>query len=353
MLSRLSIMTREGRVILHLPLLIWFACSAGTATLVLERWLAPPLIYQTEREPQRAQLREAILQNELPAGVERWRDLGAQGSEIRIGTIYLMEAVQRSTGLSATAAQRLIAVVSLFLSLLLLPIFLLRWFDPAAATVGQLWFILLQPLAYQFHYFHPWDRPSLLMWMVGLFLVRDRRPVLTAMWILLAIPVKYDIAALPGLYLLAFTRKSNVLRPAVEALFLFMVAFAGYWLLVRTFGYSEQRPLMELAETNLRHLSQWTLYHPIILANGVLFLGGVLGWRHRGEDRGPDRFMLASFIFGLGLLAVFFVQTNFHEYRAQTMVTVLLLPLALWSLNDYCLGFTAPARSSPKWIESG
>ena len=75
--------------------------------------------------------------------------------------------------------------------------------------------------------------------------------------------------------------------------------------------------------------------NPTLLAFGLPIawgLAGLFAMQKRGLPR-PDRFSVASFGFGLMLLVLFFLLTNFHEYRAQNMVTILLLPLALYAFE--------------------
>jgi len=317
--------------------LMWFVCVALTASFVGELWVGPLTIYHESSVAIGEAIHQGILANTPPEGFERWGDAGAQGSELRVLLVFAVDAVARAIGVEVGYLYRIVALVSLFTVLTLLPIYLLRWFEPATAAIGQLLFVAVQPLSYLFHTFHPWDRPSLLAWMFALFLVRDRRVWLLAAWLVVAIPIKYDIVALPGLYFLAFADRGNFWRVSVTTMALTLVAFADFAVLLSVFGAGERRDVMALVGSNVSLMLQTGVKNPTLLAFGLpagWALAGLFAMRKCGLPR-PDRFILASFGFGVGLLLLFFLLTNFHEYRAQNMVTILFLPLALYAFEAF------------------
>jgi hypothetical protein len=290
--------------------------------LVESRYVGDITIYAREVEAARMRMHEAILHNRAPDG--GWAAAGGNGLNVRVATVYLAEATNRVTGLSLPRTYKLIDMVAFVAALLCLERFLAVWSGSAGRIAALLFIGAMLPMTYAFHFFQPWDRIGWLSWIVTLWaLARDRFLVLAGA-LAVAVAIKYDAVVLPALYpLVWYGRRANrdvIVRTAV----LFAVCFAIYlglrWLLPG--GFSPRDPMAHLAR-NMHILLALNVNHPFALGFGIPIVLAVIGWR------GADRFVRAAALFALPLLAIFFVQTNFSEIRAQMGVLTLLMPAAV------------------------
>jgi len=90
--------------------------------------------------------------------------------------------------------------VCLFASLLLLFAYLKRWVPVSYAVIGILMYGAMLPLTYLFHQFQPWDRPSIVLWILLLMLIRAGPIWVIAPVLAVSAGIKYDTVLLPGLY---------------------------------------------------------------------------------------------------------------------------------------------------------
>lgn len=299
---------------------------AGVATLILQGYVGDKTIYAPELAARRDSIHSFILHNQLPPG-RTWEDYGANGSQARVLTVYTAEAVHRSVGVPVQKVYFWLDTLALFISLILLYGFLRSWGSPERALTGVLIAILVLPLTYALHFFHPWDRLSLLIWIGLLSLLRAERLVAFGALLVVGMLVKYDLIFLPGLYFLIHLGSNNR-RVLLTTAALFLVSIGTYLGIVFAFGSGTgERSIGIQVAHNLAQMKEMSIWYPPLL--GFAIPGGLalLGW-----SRG-DRFARASAGFALLFCIPLFLLTNFAEIRAQMPVVVLLLPLALAGLD--------------------
>jgi hypothetical protein len=300
---------------------------SATATLVMQRYVGGRTIYAPELAARRDSLHRYILTNTLPPG-RTWKDFGALGMNARILPVYLAEQVHRRIGWTIQRTYLVGDTLALFASMLALFALLRLWVPPPFALVGLLYYCAILPATYFFHYFHPSDRISFLIWIGLVYFLKRNRMVSFAALLALGMAVKYDMVLLPGLYLLANLRKENALRVIGITLALFALSFGLYEALVQYVGLGlghrniGAQLLHNLADIRMEHV-----WYPPFLALSLPLLLAVVGFRE------ADRFARAALMFGLLFALPLFVLSNFIELRADMPVFLLLLPCAVIGLR--------------------
>jgi hypothetical protein len=277
------------------------------------------------------QLHEAIMQNRPPGGTT-WESAGARNTNIRIGIVFLAEAIHRMTRVSISGTYWFIDTSALWLALVLLFVYLKEWFDSSYSTIGLLYFISILPLTYFLHYFHPWDRPSLVLWILIAFLVKRNWMLPLALSVSAAMLVKYDSVVAPGLYWLAWIGRNNFWRITARTFLLMILSFGMLVGLMMAFpggssGITGHDLLAQIARNFRTFLSMRTSYPPL-LAHLIPTVLALYGWRQ------ADRVARAGVLFGLLVLVPsWLIASNFEEVRAEVALTILLLPAALIGLR--------------------
>ncbi len=104
-------------------LLMWVV---GSLTVVLQAYVGHSTLYSKELQDRREELHYAILLNKAPrAG--NWDDVGASSLNIRVGAVYLAEAIHTVTRLDINTVYVLIDTVFLFAAVLALFFYLRIW----------------------------------------------------------------------------------------------------------------------------------------------------------------------------------------------------------------------------------
>lgn len=307
----------------------------GVLTLTMQSAVGSMSIYSESLESKRLQAHEAILNNQLPDSVESWAALGANGTNIRVAAVYLAEAMHQVLGVSVIHSYWFIDTVSLFLALFLLYFFLSNWLPRHYAALGVIYVGSILPLTYMFALFHPWDRLSLLSWVVLLILVRSRRTILIALALAISVPIKYDIVLLPGLYWMAHVSRARFVRTSLETAALFAVSFGVYFGLRAMFpgGFGGGGSISAMVVENLQRLVNLSVYFPPVAYPPVLvFLLPVLLIIIRFPRE--DRFLNAAIIYAGMLICYFFIRSHFEEVRAHIPLLLMILPAALLSLQS-------------------
>lgn len=300
---------------------------AATATLILQEWVGEATIYSAEMMDRRAELHDALITNELPPGTT-WRDFGSNGANIRLASVRLAEWTDRFTPLDLRQAYKAIDSVFLFLSIILLFGLLADREGRVYALLGTTYLVMILPLTYFLHYLAPWDRMSLATWIIGIWLIARNRPGWLAVWLVVAMTVKFDIVLLPVLYFLAWAERDTWKPIALRTATLFAITFGAYAALNLLVPYgSFPRDISTIIAGNFRAMRMHGLAYPPLLGFGLPMLLAAIGFRT------ADRFARAAALTALPLLAVLFVLTNFQEIRAEVPEIVLLLPAALHGLR--------------------
>ena len=310
-----------------IALILLFSLSC-IITLVQTQYVGDLLIYSDEHVENREMLHRFILANELPEG-ESWRDLGANGTKIRVGVVYLAEFVSKLLGISVAATYKYIDVISMVLSITLLFLILAKFVRVEEAIIGVLFIAAILPMTYHFHYFHPWDRISLALWLVMFLAIFANRPLLLAAVMILAIVVKYDAVVIPLMYFLVHVRRDNYEKVFLVSFILSVLSFGEYFLLRELFegGSSGDGSILLQIKTNLYHLLEHDIYHPAVLGLTLPAVLAIYGFRS------SERSIQGATLFGLILLLPHMTLVNFREIRAEMPALVALLPGALIGLR--------------------
>jgi hypothetical protein len=301
---------------------------AAVATLIMQRYVGEQTIYDPQLDAKRDSVHQAILANRLPAG-KTWADYGATGFTARVLSVYIAEGLHRTLNLALSKIYFIIDTVALFSALLALYAFLRLWVPPNLALVGLLFTCLVLPLTYAFHFFHPWDRLSFLIWIGLLYCLGTGRTAAFATLLVIGTFVKYDVILLPALYFLASIKKENAFRVSITTLALFVLSLGTYAGLVAHFGagLGDRSHVGAQVLKNLADIRENHIWYPPLLAFTLPVALAIMGWRT------ADRFARAAAAFA-GLLAVpLFLASNFREVRAEMPLLVLLLPCALVGLT--------------------
>jgi len=308
-------------------LLLW--AVAFWIAAVNTRWVGEPVLY-APREAEREAAHRNLLRDEPPAGLT-WDGAGLGGTPIRRAALWAGEALLRAGARSVREAYFLLDFACIVLCTVLLWLWLRRWLREDAAALGLLFWGLSLPLTYHQHYFHPWDKPVALAWLLLLEAVRARRPWLLLAGVAAATFVKYDVAMLGPAWTLATWRERGRVRALAEGAAICLASLAvaaalGFVYLPageRRAGVPEMGLLLG---ANLRDLRHGGLLLPPVLMFGLPAAGLAVAWRRLD----PERRGLA--LAGALFLALFAATTYLREARAQIPVLFLWLPgaLAAW-----------------------
>jgi len=317
----------------------------STITLSLQGWIGSYTIYGDDLKIKREEVHHAIVVNEPPHG-GTWAAIGASTLNIRVGVVYLAEAVHLASGLSISRTYQLIDTGFLFAALLALVIYLRRWVDDDLCLVGLLYAAAVLPLTYFLHAFQPWDRPQLFLWIVMLACVRDRAFVPLLIVLAASIVVKFDSILLPGLWFIVHVSRRAWRRAIFESVALAVVAvgvyaFLKWWLPApnEPARFSLQA-MLGLVQTNLATIWAMNVRYPPFLVFALPILLALLGlWRR-------DRFVVGSVLFGGLMASVWFLTTHAEEVRAEMVLLVLLLPAALLTTRELLAGGAGRHRSA-------
>ena len=319
----------ENRTV-RLLLLMWIL---GSLTVALQAYVGHSTLYSTELQDRRAELHRAILLNEAPGG-GHWDAVGAKSMYLRIGAVYLAEAIHKLTHLELSTVYLLIDTVFLFAAVLALFFYLRKWLSDTYCVIGVLYFCSVLPLTYFLHYFHPYDRIQLATWILLIYLTRERRLILLGASLAISVAIKFDTLALPAFYFLAYARLENWRRVGVETIGLFAIAFSVYTALVLAFPAPLDQSRLNIAmmaytvKQNIVDMIAKNIAFPPLLGYAAPL---ILSFVHLATR---DRFLRASVWFACTLAIIFFVFTLYQEIRAQLVILVLIMPAALLTVRS-------------------
>jgi hypothetical protein len=286
----------------------------GSSTIYKEEWVKPRML-----------LHDAILNNEVPDG-KTWRDLGANGTNLRVGVIYLAEFLSQSLNIHISTSYKYIDMISLVLAIMLIFKLLLRFVKIEEALIGVLFIAAILPMTYSFHYFHPWDRISLVLWLVMFISIFSNKPLLLASTMVLAILVKSDAMVIPLMYFLVHIGRDNYLRIFIISFVLTILSFGEVLILREVLMHEASRNAGQIIQ-NYHHLLHHNITHPAVLGLALPVILSIYAFKK------SDRLIQGATLFGLILLLPHLTMVNFREIRAQMPVLVALLPGALIGLR--------------------
>jgi len=300
---------------------------SGSITLTEQVWVGGMSIYEPERWAVRDMMHESILHNRLPDSVKSWGAAGANGLNIRLLTVWTAEALHRSTGITVQRSYRWIETFALLSCCLLLYGFLESYADWRFALGGLLYWGSILPLTYLAHSFHPWDKPSIALWLLALICTWHRRWWALAFVLLIGVVTKYDILVFPLLVLLGF-RKTEPLTRTVPRTALLLTLTLSTFILLRWFapGGFEPRPVFDLVKDNLKDMRGFLYSYPPLLALGLPALLAAIGYSS-ADQFAKGCVQLAGIIF-----LILFLQVYFVEFRTEVPLLLLLLPSSWFGL---------------------
>ena len=294
---------------------------SAMTTLAMQVWVGQNTIYSKELAP-RIEAAHAALISNVPPGGGSWTAVGLNTTAIRVGAPFAAATISKLFNLSITKTYFLIDSTFLFIGLVLLGMYLHRSVSSPYAAIGLLYFIGLLPLTYQFFYYHPWDRISLVSWLVLLSMIRADRIVAAVLFIPIAVAFKFDVVVLPGLvFIFALFRERRVSKAAIVNSALLSVAGLGTYAMLRLLrpGAVEPVSTLDVLQKNWNaFLGSFPAYPPILafaVPFAVIFLA----------RSSLDAWGKSCFTFGVLLFAYYIPNSLFIEYRAEVPVMLLLL----------------------------
>lgn len=315
-----------------LKLLSLLALLCGTIVVVQSTYVGDKTVYSLDKAAKRAELHQAILENKPFRG--DWVENKTNNVNVRILAVYAVAFASRVTGIGHARLYKLLDMVTLFATLMLLVLYLKKWARLEYCIIAVLFLGAILPMTYAFHFFHPWDRPGALLWLLFAWAVRENSIGACALILFVSILNKYDSIILPGLYFMAHVSRADWKAVTVRTMGLLVVSVATYAAL--RIGLPDgafPRDIPENLARNLERILALNIAFPPMLGFSLPMILVVIGWR------AADRFSRASFVFGLFvLMGPLFFLTYFDEIRAQIGVFFLMLPAALIGLQSVLVG---------------
>lgn len=333
LIDTLRLWSQQARLREFIAVALICAVSAVIVTLII----GDLTVYADENADKRQQLHTAILENTPPGG-KAWEESGANNLNVRLAVVLLVESIASATGHDRDFVYRLVDLVCLFAALVFTYYSLQRWFEPLSALAGVLVVCTLLPLTMLDHYFHPWDRPILVLWAAMIWCLTRERLLAFLCVYLLAVVVKLDSLMGVGMIWFAYVRREDWLRPTLITAGIGsagLLVLGGLLLLLP--GGQEPIDIGQQLARNGEVATSLGVTYPPLLVYGLLTLLGLLGW---SSGEATQRRL---FVFGLVMLIPHVLFTNFVEVRAQVGSMLCLLPLATQGL----LASTQAVRASP------
>jgi hypothetical protein len=299
----------------------------GVASIVEVNFVGDTTIYSLKLANSREELHESIVHNHPPAG--GWAERGANDAlNIRIAIPYLVEFLHNETGVRVLQLYKGVDLICIWLALIIFFAYLNEHFTAWESALACLYFAAILPLTFAFHFYHPYDRASLVAWLLAIWCARAQRFWEFSAVTILAVLIKYDAIVLPGLYFFGNatpqTWRKYAFRASAIGIILFSI-FVGLFLLLS--GFYVWIDYVDLTLRNLEMMIWNNLLYPPILAFGLPLVLAILGYKI------SDQFMRASVWFATMIAAILIVATNFEEVRAEQMLIPLLAPAALCGLR--------------------
>ncbi len=313
------------------------ALVCAVSTVIVTLIIGDLTVYADGNADRRQQMHTAILENTPPGG-KTWEEWGANNLNVRVAVVLLVEKIAVSTGQDRDFVYRLLDLVCLFAALVFTYYTLQRWFAPLPSLAGVLLVCMLLPLTMLDHYFHPWDRPILVLWAALICCLTRHQLFAFACVYVLAVVVKLDSLMGVGMIWFAYVRRDDWLRPTLITAGIGSLGLLALGTLILLLpGGQEAIDIGRQLARNGEVAASLGIAYPPLLVYGLLAVLGLLGWSS-GEST-PRRL----FVFGLVMLIPHLLVTNFVEVRAQVGSVLCLLPLATQGV----LASTQAVRPSP------
>jgi hypothetical protein len=299
----------------------------GIVTIVQVNFVGDTTIYSLKSANIREELHESVVHNQPPAG--GWASRGANDAmNIRIAIPYLVEFLHNRTGIGVLRLYKGVDLICIWLALIIFFAYLIDQFTVWESTLACLYFAAILPLTFALHVYHPYDRASLVAWLLAIWCARARRFWAFSAVTIGAVLIKYDAIVLPGLYFLGNATLQTWRKYFFQSLAIGVILFAIFLSLFLILSGSYVRiDYIDQILRNFRMMVGSAIFYPPSLAFGVPIVLAILGYRT------SDQFMRASVWFA-GMIAVILIMAvNFEEVRVEQMFFPLLAPAALCGLR--------------------
>lgn len=322
------------------PRLYALVVLSGVLTLTLQMWVGLHTYYDTDQT--RVQLlHDAIVAAEPPAG-KRWEDYGANGTALRRLAVLTADTVHDATGLKLKWVYFAQDSACLFLFFPLLFALLCRVAHPSVALIGVLYTSTVLVTTYHFGWFHPWDRPSQLVWVLALHAVLASRPLAFGVALVVGVLIKYDMVLLPLAWPVVRSERVGWRRALIEAAAFFAVGLSIYvglrlalpGAIEKPHGSAGARSLFFLRELGGSLLRQGPTLPPLLMIGMPMALA-LVGFRRLGQ--GLRGFVVVALL----MWSIYALRSHFHESRAQVPVLLLCIPAAATALQRLVFAETA------------
>lgn len=300
---------------------------AGVLSLIIVKWIGDVTVYMPADAAKRADYHQAILDNQ-PVEGKSWMEMGAEGLNVRVLTVYVAEQLHVKFDKDLEFIYRLIDLVCVFALLLIVHAYLRHWFDELGATTGMLLLGALLPLSMFQHLFHPWDKPSILLWAtMGLMLCKGWLAGFCIAYAL-SVVVKFDALTAAAMIWFAGVSRQTLVRPTVVSGAVLAMGLVIFEILLTYLpGGVGPRDVMDQLQRNYLQFRALGIAYPPLLVHGMLGVFGLLAWRS------GDLLARRLWLCGLAVLLPHLLFTNFAEVRAQFGTVICMLPLALCALG--------------------
>lgn len=315
-------------------------------TTTLQHWIGEHHLYgprQFALKNKTLELHEAILTNKLKEG-KTWNDYGGGSLNHRIGAVYIAEALRRISGKSLFSIYKWMDHAALFSVLVILFLFLRTQASSEYALIGTLFFATSQVTTYFYHYFHPWDRISQLLWVLGLWFVSKNQLKRVIAILVLGVIVKYDFLMLASVYTLFLFFSGRAVESFWKGGTVTIVGIVTF-LCVRALIPNSDisvSPVWDrdwsFLSTNLYLMKEAGLTYPPILVFSVPTLITLFGWNKLTP------FQKGGAITALIATPIYFLTSFFNETRAEMPLLMMLLPSALRASSHLLQSDEKPPR---------
>lgn len=323
------------------------ALICAISAIAITKIIGDLTVYGEDNDAKRQQMHTAILQNAPPEG-KTWGELGANNLNVRVAVVMVAEFLSAQTEYPVDFIYRTIDLVCLFVGLIFVYYLLTQWFSRPVALMGLLLFCTLLPFTMLDHYFHPWDRPMLLLWSSMIWATTQNRLVAFTLLYALAVVVKLDAILAVGMVWFARVRFDDWIRPTMIAAAIAVLGALVLGALVLLFpGGQEPIDIAAQLKRNFDVSMSRGAAYPPLLVHGSLFLLGLLGWKFAVSA------LKRLWLFGLVLLIPHLLLTNFVEVRAQVGTVLCMLPLAIYGLLSACGATNLANPANAEASESG
>jgi hypothetical protein len=313
----------------------------GIVSIVEVTFVGDTTIYSLKAANIREELHESVVHNKPPVG--GWAAHGANDAmNIRIAIPYLVEFLHEETGIRVLQLYKGIDLICIWLALIIFFAYLSEQFTSWESALACLYFAAILPLTFALHAYHPYDRASLVAWLLAIWCARARHFWKFSAVALVAVLIKYDAIVLPGLYFLGNatpqTWRKYLSQSFAIGIILLTIFLGLFWLLT---GSYVREDYMDQILRNFKMMIGTAIFYPPTLAFGLPVVLAILGYKS------SDQFMRASIWFAGMIAVILIVAVNFEEVRCEQMLIPLLAPAALCGLRRI-LGEPGASQRQPR-----